>query len=68
MFSFHRRIVLVAIEDSASDITSGLKDSLKAIGGHEVSTAYRTSYALIGWTGPGEFEATAEVSTPTTEA
>lgn len=68
MFSFHRRIVLVAIDDSASDITSALKKSLKAIGGQDVSTAYRTSYALIGWTGPGKLEAMAEVSTPTTKA
>lgn len=43
-------------------MTDELIESLKAIGGQNAGTKYRTSYALIGWTGPGKLEATTEVS------
>ena len=43
-------------------MTDELIEGLKAIGGQNPKTEYRTSYSLIGYTGPGKLEATTEVS------
>lgn len=59
----YRRIVLVAIEDNGGSISDEAVASLEKLGAHSVLKEYRSSYGLIGWTGPGYFGASVQVKT-----
>ena len=60
---FYRRIVLVAVGDNGNSISDEAIASLEKLGGHNILKEYRSSYGLIGWTGPGNFEASVQVKT-----
>ena len=58
---FYRKIVLVAVEDNGNNLTKEAIASLERIGGHDILTDWRYSYALIGWTGPGRLGTSVQV-------
>ena len=59
----YRKIVLVAIQDDGGSISDEAVASLEKLGAHSVLKEYRSSYGLIGWTGPGHFGASVQVRT-----
>ena len=62
-FLFFRNIVLVAVKDDGHLLSKEAIASLQKYGGHNIThDEYRSSYALIGWTGPGSFEAVTQAS------
>ena len=55
MDEFYRRIVLIAIQDeAATKMTNSAYDAMRRFGAlSQYRHEYRSSFALIGWSGPG---------------
>ena len=59
-----RKLVLVAIQDEGSHRMSNLGyNALRRFGAHnQIKKNFRSSYALLGWSGHGKLDAVTQVS------
>lgn len=52
-YSLCRKIVVIAVQDDGSRYISAAIEEIKRLGGYRITSTFRGSYALVGYSGKG---------------
>ena len=63
LFSYYRKLVLISVQDaSAKKMTEIAYETMKRVGAtNPLKYHFRSSYALLGYSGPGKLDAVTQV-------